>query len=78
MDETIIVTYSPKYKAYQQKIRGRQIERALKMMLPDKFPVDIQQLYDEAHSQSYKLFYTILNFLSCWRYCKTTQTSFFN
>ena len=32
MDETIIVTYSPKYKAYQQKIRGRQIERALKMM----------------------------------------------
>lgn len=32
MDETIIVTYSPKYKAYQQKIRDRQIERALKMM----------------------------------------------
>ena len=32
MDETIIVTYSPKYKAYQQKIRGRQIERALKMI----------------------------------------------
>lgn len=32
MDETIIITYSPKYKAYQQKIRSRQIERALKMM----------------------------------------------
>ncbi|MFW5670613.1 MAG: hypothetical protein ACOCM4_15570 [Acetivibrio ethanolgignens] len=32
MDETIIVTYSSKYKAYQQKIRSRQIERALKMM----------------------------------------------
>lgn len=32
MDETIIVTYSPKYKAYQQKIRDRQIKRALKMM----------------------------------------------
>ena len=32
MDETSIVSYSPKYKAYQQKIRGRQIERALKMM----------------------------------------------
>lgn len=32
MDETIIVTYSPKYKAYQQKIRSRQIDRALKMM----------------------------------------------
>lgn len=32
MDETIIVTYSPKYKAYQQKIRSHQIERALKMM----------------------------------------------
>ena len=32
MDETIIVTYSPKYKAYQQHIRARQIERALKMI----------------------------------------------
>ena len=28
MDETIIVTYSPKYKAYQRKLRARQIERA--------------------------------------------------
>lgn len=32
MDETIIVTYSPKYKAYQQKIRGRQVERAMNMI----------------------------------------------
>ena len=32
MDETVIVTYSPKYKAYQQKIRSRQIERAQKML----------------------------------------------
>jgi transposase len=32
MDETIIVTYSPKYKAYQRKIRARQIERAKKMI----------------------------------------------
>lgn len=32
MDETVIVTYSPKYKAYQQKIRSRQIERAEKMI----------------------------------------------
>lgn len=32
MDETIIVTYSPKYKAYQKKIRNGQIERALKMI----------------------------------------------
>ena len=32
MDEILIVTYSPKYKAYQQKIRSRQIERALKMI----------------------------------------------
>ena len=31
MDETIIVTYSPKYKAYQRKIRARQIERAQKI-----------------------------------------------
>ena len=28
MDETLIVTYSPKYKAYQRNIRARQIERA--------------------------------------------------
>ncbi|MFI3215058.1 MAG: hypothetical protein R3Y24_17250 [Eubacteriales bacterium] len=32
MDEIIIVTYSPKYKAYQQKIRNRQIERAQKLI----------------------------------------------
>ena len=32
MNETIIVTYSPKYKAYQQKIRGRQVERAMNMI----------------------------------------------
>lgn len=32
MDETLIVTYSPKYKAYQQKIRSRQIERARKII----------------------------------------------
>lgn len=32
MDETVIVTYSPKYKAYQQKIRDRQVASALKMI----------------------------------------------
>lgn len=32
MDETLIVTYSPKYKTYQQNIRSRQIERAEKMI----------------------------------------------
>ncbi len=32
MDETLIVTYSPKYKAYQRKIRARQIERAEKIL----------------------------------------------
>lgn len=32
MDETLIVTYSPKYKAYQRKIRSRQIERAQKII----------------------------------------------
>lgn len=37
MDETVIVTYSPKYKAYQQKIRNRQIERAEKIIAgPEK------------------------------------------
>ena len=32
MDETVIVTYSPKYKAYQRKIREKQIARAVKML----------------------------------------------
>ena len=32
MDETLIVTYSPKYKAYQRKVRARQIERAEKLI----------------------------------------------
>ena len=32
MDETIIVTYSPKYKAYQKKIRNKQIERAQRII----------------------------------------------
>lgn len=32
MDETVIITYSPKYKAYQQRIREGQIERAVKIM----------------------------------------------
>lgn len=32
MDETLIVTYSPKYKAYQKKVRAHQIERAEKII----------------------------------------------
>lgn len=32
MDETVIVTYSPKYKAYQRKIREQQINRAKKLI----------------------------------------------
>lgn len=37
MDETVIITYSPKYKAYQQRIRASQIERAVKsMQSPEK------------------------------------------
>lgn len=32
MDETLIVTYSPKYAAYQKKIREGQIERAQKIL----------------------------------------------
>ena len=32
MNEILIVTYSPKYKAYQKKIRTRQIERAEKII----------------------------------------------
>ena len=37
MEETVIITYSPKYRAYQQQIRKHQIERAIKIMQsPDK------------------------------------------
>lgn len=32
LDETLIVTYSPKYRKYQRDIRYRQIERAKKMI----------------------------------------------
>lgn len=32
ISETLIVTYSPKYKAYQQKIREKQIQRAVHMI----------------------------------------------
>ena len=32
MDETVIITYSPKYKAYQSKVRNAQIDRAKKMI----------------------------------------------
>lgn len=32
MDETVIVTYSPKYRAYQKKIREQQISRAVKII----------------------------------------------
>lgn len=32
MDETVIITYSPKYKAYQKRIREQQISRAIKMI----------------------------------------------
>ena len=36
MDETVIITYSPKYKAYQSKIRNAQIDRAKKIQSSDK------------------------------------------
>lgn len=32
MDETVIVTYSTKYRAYQKRIREQQISRAIKMI----------------------------------------------
>ncbi len=32
MDKTVIVTYSPKYKVYQRRIREQQIARAEKMI----------------------------------------------
>ena len=32
MEETVIVTYSPKYRAYQRRVREQQVARAVKMM----------------------------------------------
>ena len=32
MNETLIVTYSPKYKAYQRKIRNQQLSRAISLL----------------------------------------------
>lgn len=32
MDETVLVTYSPKYRAYQKKIREQQVSRAIRMI----------------------------------------------
>ena len=34
-EETVIVTFSPKYRDYQRKIREGQIERAKKMITAD-------------------------------------------
>ena len=40
--QRLIVTYSPKYAAYQKTVRDQQIERAqkmiIRMILPDSFP----------------------------------------
>lgn len=35
-DQRLIITYSPKYAAYQKEIRRRQIERAQKMIVSGK------------------------------------------
>lgn len=32
LEENVIVTYSPKYKAYQEKVRQKQLDRALNMI----------------------------------------------
>ena len=54
MDETLIVTYSPKYKAYQQKIRARQIERAERIITsPCK---NRKQLYNRADHRVFTLY----------------------
>ncbi len=37
LDQLLIVTYSPKYAAYQKQIRGQQIERAEKMIMGGKY-----------------------------------------
>ena len=36
LDQRLIVTYSPKYAAYQKEIRRRQVERAEKMVAAGK------------------------------------------
>ena len=47
LNETLIVTYSPKYKAYQQKIRSRQMERAEKKVCEiDAEQIAKEELYD--------------------------------
>ncbi len=37
LDQLLIVTYSPKYAAYQKQIRSQQIERAEKMIMGGKY-----------------------------------------
>lgn len=37
LDQLLIVTYSPKYAAYQKQLRGQQIERAEKMIMGGKY-----------------------------------------
>ena len=56
MEETVIVTFSPKYRDYQRKIREGQIERAKKMITADgkirknrKNPNDPARFIEEIH-----------------------------
>nr|WP_253287973.1 transposase [Anaerostipes sp. MSJ-23] len=65
MDENLIITYSPKYKAYQRKIRSRQIERAKKIIeTPDGeiaekkvYDIDLEQIKKE---EMYDGFYAVI------------------
>lgn len=48
LDQRLIITYSPKYAAYQKEIRGRQIERAEKMVASGKCKKQRQNPNDPA------------------------------
>lgn len=59
MEETVIVTFSPKYRDYQRKIREGQIERARKMITSDgkikknrKNPNDPSRFIETVHVTS--------------------------
>ena len=48
LDQRLIITYSPKYAAYQKEIRRRQIERAEKMAASGKRKAERKKPNDPA------------------------------
>lgn len=53
-EQTMIVTYSPKYRAYQKRVRDRQIERAVKIIEKGSIPKkknanDVKRFIEDIH-----------------------------